>query len=826
MKSPPTGIIWIYQAGSENRDQIGSKAARLGQLGGAGFRVPGGFSLAAAAYHQHILEHSQLATYIENQDYAALRAGIQSCEIHPEVKQALLAAYRGLLAQIPVGRPAHVAVRSSSTAEDLKQHSFAGLYSSYLNVTNEAELLDAVRACWASYWNDEAVAYRERVGINHAAHGMAVLVQGMVPAVLAGVLFTQISGKNTELALIEFTSQSGEALMSGDAQAVKLFVDRRTGRQVRAQQGDLELNVSRLLSMGLQIENMLGAPQDIEWAMDATGGLWVLQTRPVTSQLDAHLGGSNGASGDDLEDKEWLLTYDEPFSTLGCEIASERYRYWVAGINASFRTNFAPEMRDRDGLLYYRPTWRKVGLPLKLWMNFWRLAAWLGSERTYRQYEHQILPAYLSQLDEIEQVNLAELDGTALLDLLYKAVRLYLEFQFTSYAVGAAATLSAGLLDRACRILFGSQKKWDALDLLVGLDDVSIQRELEVYRLGQLLQPYFATLEPDQGLRYTDLESLCDQSGRFGGLWPALESFLRKYGYLWADRYPRDPAWEFNTEALVSSLWIAAQVSPEESLEIRHQQQQQRREEAVNQALAVLSKPGGLPGRKLIFNLLLRRAEKLFPYKESRNHYTYQGMMVVRQVAREIGSRMAHRQLLSSAGDLFFLEFDEIEKLWNSPRAPTWLLKKIAERKATYQRSRRHIQQRNTAIQQRLSAGSVEAIEFKGDPCSPGLAKGPARLVNGPGELQRVRPGEIVVCTQLRPAWSAVFSRAGGLVIEMGSLLSHGSTLAREYGIPAVINVANITGQVRENDWLVVDGNLGRVAIERSEIQPAESQEE
>ena len=81
-----------------------------------------------------------------------------------------------------------------------------------------------------------------------------------------------------------------------------------------------------------------------------------------------------------------------------------------------------------------------------------------------------------------------------------------------------------------------------------------------------------------------------------------------------------------------------------------------------------------------------------------------------------------------------------------------------------------------------------------------------------------MRPGEIVVCSQLRPAWSAVFARAGAVVIEMGSLLSHGSTLAREYGIPAVINVADITALVRENDWLVVDGNVGRVAIQR---QPA-----
>jgi pyruvate,water dikinase len=286
-----------------------------------------------------------------------------------------------------------------------------------------------------------------------------------------------------------------------------------------------------------------------------------------------------------------------------------------------------------------------------------------------------------------------------------------------------------------------------------------------------------------------------------------------------------------NQEALAASLSIAAQAAPEESLEIRHQQQQCQREETVQQALSTLAPPDshvlarGFPVKKWIFNMLLRRAEKLFPHKENRNHSTYHSMMVIRQIAREIGSRMQARQLLPAAEDLFFLELEEIEMLLNKPGTASWLLKKINQRKASYLRSRQHIYQRAGGERSRWNVEHMEAIEVKGDPCSPGLAKGPARLVNGPGELQRVRPGEIVVCTQLRPAWSAVFSRAGGVVIEMGSLLSHGSALAREYGIPAVINVADITSLVRENDWLVVDGNQGRVAIERRGSTQQENQE-
>ncbi|NLG98790.1 MAG: hypothetical protein GX491_15645 [Chloroflexi bacterium] len=832
-------ICWLHETSLEDRERIGSKAARLGQIVRAGFQVPPGFCLPESAYRRHVIDASpaHFHALLKRQDYSALRAWILEREIDPEVRRVILDEYRRLQENMPAGLPVvGVAVRSSSTAEDLEQHSFAGLYSSFLHVNSEARLFDAVRECWASYWNDEAAAYRERAGMIQTRHGMAVIVQAMIPAVLGGVLYTQTSKKEPDVALIEFTRGGGEALVSGEARAEKIFV-RRSGRPVRAGKTDLELDVSRLVSLGRQLEVMLGAPQDVEWVMDAAGMTWILQTRPVTKSLDGQAAPENGgaalkkgtgpgsvAAGEGQPGSEWMLTYDEPFSPLGCEIAMRRYHYWVRAINASFKTRFQPVIQNRDGLLYYRPDWYRASLPVKIWMNLWRLAAWINSSRIHREYVNEILPAYTRGLQQIEQQDLAELDGSMLIQLLREAVRLYLEFQFTSYAVGAAATLSAGLLNRACRFLFGKGSRRDAMDFLTGIDDVSIQRELKVYRLGQLLRP---SLPQDGGplAQQAGLEGIRELVGPDSPFWPALQEFLNQYGYLWADRYPRDPAWELNQEALAASLWIAAQASPDESLEARHQKQKLRRNETVRAALEELSKPGGLPLKKHIFTVLLKRAERLFPYKESRNHYTYKGMMAIRQIAREIGLRMENRRLLPSAGDLFFLELDEIEMLWENAKVASWLVQKVEKRKEIYHSSRSRILRRAGRAMDQAGQAAVKTLEVQGDPCSPGLARGPARLVSGPGELHRVQPGEILVCTQLRPAWSAVFSRAGGVVIEMGSLLSHGSALAREYGIPAVINVSGITGLVHENDWLVVDGNLGLVSIERNHTLPQEDKE-
>lgn len=812
MDEPAAEIIWLHShepagrsAGSaaaarlpfDLEAEMGAKSTRLAQLARAGFPVPAGFCLPAGAYRRHVLaaDPPRLQALLASGDFARLREWITRREIDPGDRAALLAAYRRLQPQAPLG----VAVRSSASAEDLVDHSFAGLYTSVLNVSEEEELLQAVRTIWASCWNDEAVAYLQTAGIDPASRSMAVLVQAMAPAALAGVIFTRVSPREPHLALVEFTLEGGDALMNGAARGIRLFVDRRSGRPVRSPGGEHELDVSRLLALALQLEDLLGAPQDVEWTMDAGGNLWIVQTRPITTLPAGELDRQNSG--------EWRLTYDEPFSPLGVEIAIERYRYWVAGINANFKTRFPAEMRAQDGLLYYRPTWRSPGRLQSLWINFWRLVAWLNAEQTRRRYTEQILPDYNRRLAEIEQTPLSEQSGAALLEHLRAGVQAYLDFQYTSYAVGAAATLAAGILGLACRLLFPRGSRWDALDFLTGLDDISIRRELEVYRLGRLLQPFL----PPCADNLAELWEQVDPSGPF---WAALQPFLREYGYLWADRYPRDPAWELNQEALTTSLWMAAQSPPEESLAARHQAQQHQRAATVQAALDQLSRPRFFPIRRWIFTLLLRRAESLFPYKEHRNHATYRGMMVIRQVARELGRRLQRRQLLPSVEDLFFLELNEIEMLWNNPKTASWLLAKVEQRKAVYRRSRQRSRQHGAPPNGRAGA----SLELHGDPCSPGLAQGPARLVSGPGELQRVRPGEIVVCSQLRPAWSAVFARAGAVVIEMGSLLSHGSTLAREYGIPAVINVADITALVRENDWLVVDGNVGRVAIQR---QPA-----
>ncbi len=807
-----TDLLWLSQAGREALPALGNKAARLSQAYQAGFPVPPGFCLPVGLYQSRLLAlgEERLAALVRARRYEAVRAWLQQEALPEQIRAPLLSQYR-VLRQLARGE---VAVRSSSTAEDLPGHSFAGLYTSLLGIGDEAALLQAVRDCWASYWNDEAAAYREQAGLDHLTHGMAVLVQAMVQPLVSGVFFTQAFAGETDTAVIEFVQGEGEKLVSGEAQASSLYVSKKSGRVYNAGSHSAEMDLTRLVSLGSAVERSQGQPQDIEWVMDTAGELWILQTRPITQfprkRADARLEMEPG----------WLITYDEPFSTLGCELAVERYKQWVRAINDHFRLTFKPVMQNRDGLLYYRPSWRQVKLPLQLWMHFWQLAAWLLAAWTHRRYTGRILPDFERRLQALDREDLQALDPKKLLNGFNQAVQLYLEYQYTSYPIGTAATLSASLLDRACRLLFGPGRPWNALDFLTGLEDVSVRRGLEMEKLALTLREGL----PETVLSVLDAAGLASARGKVKNgrrFEDQLQEFLQKFGYIWADRYPRDPAWELNQESVALSLSHAALQAPAgKTFSQRHAQQQARRSEAVRQAQERLGQGRPLPWRRLLFDWLLGRAERYFPYKEDRNHNTYRAVAVIRRYTREIGSRLAGRGMLRAAEDVFFLEREEIERLLWAPRPDARLLQRVDARRDTFEKTRRRVQRRpaqwNAVEPAGTQAGAGAFVELSGEVCSPGLARGPARFVSGLGELQRVQPGEILVCTQLRPAWSSVFARAGGVVIEMGSLLSHGSTLAREYGIPVVINVAGLTDLIRDGDWVTVDGNLGQVVVQRS----------
>src|SRR6188474_3326114 len=249
------------------------KAVNLAELIGAGFPVPDGFCLGTPAYAQ-AADTAGIAALLDGPDLPArARDALLATPIPDDVAAAVTAAYLAL------GEGAPVAVRSSATAEDLPGASFAGQQDTYLNVVGVDAVLDAVRRCWASLWTDRAVAYRADAGIPHAGTQLAVVVQRMVDAQAAGVLFTAdpISGRRSR-SVLDAAPGLGDAVVSGAVDPDHWVVD---GRAITASPAGgclTDRQVRELVELGRRVEAHFGAPQDIEWALDGESTLWLTQS--------------------------------------------------------------------------------------------------------------------------------------------------------------------------------------------------------------------------------------------------------------------------------------------------------------------------------------------------------------------------------------------------------------------------------------------------------------------------------------------------------------------------------------------------------------------
>jgi pyruvate,water dikinase len=316
MAAPPL-VIRFKDLGRESLAVAGGKAAALGELTRAGFPVPPGFCVTTEAYRR-VAAGSALREVLEPlartdaADVPALgalaaraREALLGAPLPEDVREACAAAYLALGAEVPV------AVRSSATAEDLPDASFAGQHETFLNAVGEQAVLDAIRRCWASLFTERAVVYRARRGIPHQSVHLAVAVQWMVDASVAGVLFTAdpVTGRR-DRAVIDASPGLGESIVSGAVNPDHFVVDRATGQVLSRRLGDKRVRVeavpgggtrsveapaadqescvtdkelAALCELGARVEAHAGAPQDIEWALDQARLPALLQSRPITT---------------------------------------------------------------------------------------------------------------------------------------------------------------------------------------------------------------------------------------------------------------------------------------------------------------------------------------------------------------------------------------------------------------------------------------------------------------------------------------------------------------------------------------------------------------
>ncbi len=343
--APAPGTLELVRPFSRLRrgdtDYAGGKGANLGELRAAGLPVPDGFVIGAPAYAE-LCEHSRLRERISErlsgvdfEDTAALqvasaaaRALIDEAPVPESVRRAVSVAYEGLAGG--QGPPSAVSVRSSATAEDTAEASFAGMNETFLNVTGSEAVLDAVRACWRSLFGTRTVYYRGANGLPQAEIDIAVVVQLQVASTRSGVMFTvnPATGDRGEL-VIEGSFGLGEAVVSGSVSPDRWVIEKSTlairRREVHHKELAIEPSIDggtarrpltdaealqpsltdqeavAVAGLGVRIEQHYGSPQDTEWAFDPDGRLWMLQSRPITTLHERGAPSAAAAMGEDID---------------------------------------------------------------------------------------------------------------------------------------------------------------------------------------------------------------------------------------------------------------------------------------------------------------------------------------------------------------------------------------------------------------------------------------------------------------------------------------------------------------------------------------------
>ncbi|MFC1963620.1 phosphoenolpyruvate synthase [Chloroflexota bacterium] len=321
MRKERKDIVWFDEVDKMDLSLVGGKGANLGELTKAGIPVPQGFIVTAECYF-HFLGEVGLSPEIEKLlESLDSNNAEQLRQIAEKIKDLIVAARMPVTTAVEIKKAygelgGLVAVRSSATAEDLPEASFAGQQSTFLNIQGEEEVLLAVQKCWASLFESRAIYYREEHGFDHLKVGIAVPVQRMVQSEIAGVMFTAEPLSNTHAIEIEAVYGLGETIVSGDLTPDRYLVDRNRltilDKQVATQKWQLvrspnkaksieEANIKSAISeemqdkqkltdaevvalaeLGKKIESIYQFPQDIEWAKEE-GKFYIVQARPITT---------------------------------------------------------------------------------------------------------------------------------------------------------------------------------------------------------------------------------------------------------------------------------------------------------------------------------------------------------------------------------------------------------------------------------------------------------------------------------------------------------------------------------------------------------------
>jgi rifampicin phosphotransferase len=797
---------------------------------------------------------------------AEIRSMISTAPITEELKGEIAACFESM--HLPL------AVRSSATAEDLPGQSFAGQYETFLGIRDLPACFEAISNCWASAWMERAFDYRERNDIHHSGLSMGVIIQELVAAEASGVIFTAdpVSGSRDHI-IIESVRGLGETLVSGktcsdlfvlDADSLEIITKSISEKQwesrVRPDGGVVQLEADedragrasidesqarRLGEEARRAAALFRTPQDLEWSIEE-GRIYLLQSRPITTlptkrSWEDRQVWSNLNTGEVLPDvvtpATWSLAesivfkiFASIFGRLGLDFGDNPVIGQVAG-RAYFNLNTmtaalrrAPGMRKLEigVILGEAEDLKRVLIPeedmpdldftmTKAILKIPSFIAWFYSNSIRKG--KLFIKGLRAKVREADASEFASLKDAEILARMHSVGDLLSESD-ELIGLSARGMYEFMMLERICG-------KWlrctgiNANQLCCGLEGMdSAEAGLDLWNLACFVHthPPFEELV----LSVSGFRECRDRAPQIVGgkqFLAGWDNFMARHGH-----HARGELEVFNRRWCEDDDGVLGMLRGYlEGMEavdpIAHLKES---EEARRQMTAESRRLLRNPLKRWLFNYFLKQAQDGLVLRENIKSEAIRCMAFLRFGLLELGKRLCERGVIASADDIFFLSIEEMESVVLGG-APEELREIIARRRADYElnlsiRPPKIVRGRFDPENFEPDTVDLDRKVLKGLPVSPGVVLGPARVMlrsdNG-----KILPGEIMVAPFTDPGWTPHFLTAAGIVMDLGGLLSHGSIVAREYGIPTVVNVGPATQIIKTGQMIKVDGTKGTVKI-------------
>lgn len=763
--------------------ELGGKGAALVRLVDEDYRVPATGVVTTSGYRRiavgeqisAVVEQIKSGAVIDAQEVDGVFAGES---VDPGLEQELVELAR------EVGGGGPIAVRSSATVEDLHGSSFAGQYRSVLNVDSgdRDAVMSAIRQVWASLWHPAPVAYRRAFGIDENGVAMAVVLMAMIPATTAGVVFTVDPG-GSDGARVEAVEGLGEALVSG-AETPSAWVVPSNGPEP----ADLAVAARKALDLALDIEERFEAPQDVEWA--AVGDeVFIVQARPIT-----------------------VLDSDDGFDT---EV--DDHELTTAGIVEMVPGVLAPLQWDLNRLLLeeaFRSVLDDLGIIR-------------GSSAEDRPFVRRVRGQVAIDFDQLREAAGGIPGAVAELELQYFGASVSPEDSESSHGMRRSASRRLSTLAHDIRALRTRRRVIEQADVVVGACEglrtrqplLSAYADIDLFAYARrLIDLAGRGLSAELGVAaaaaaaYRHLEAVVAR--HLGSAEASRVVLLLTSAAVSVNREPTSSAALFG-----GATWNELGTVPPSPIRVQPEDGYGPLEalEKRLQSLAGWRRRRILTGQFIDLQIhVIRRSVSDVTEQLHRREATKAAVLELggelRRVHTELGVRLKSRGLLSEPGDVDLLSSSELVAASLEGQVPAidtlrrrrnWLSRYVAEGPLPL---------RFTGIPDREPEPLPEGDVLSGWAASPGRARGMARVVTrADGALE---PGEVLVASSTDASWSPLFVKAGAVVVERGGPLSHAAILARELGLPAVLN---LPGAIRVLDGCTVsvDGDSGVVVIEK-----------